>query len=103
MRASFDDLARRGAAGILGALACLVGAGFMTAAGYRVLALHYDAIVAGIVFGFGFVALGTGLWAFAGRSQPRNGPSTSATEPGISDALAVFLDGLEKGKRARRS
>ncbi|MEM1374914.1 MAG: hypothetical protein AAGF78_11095 [Pseudomonadota bacterium] len=103
MRAPFDDLARRGAAGVLGALAGLVGAGFLTSVGYRALAVQYDAMIAGLVFGLGYIALGAGLWVFAARSTVTKEPGHPASEPGITDVLAVFVDGLEKGKRARRS
>lgn len=105
MKEALQAFALRGAERGLAIIAFLVGAGFLTAVGYQALAAAYDSFVAGVIFGLGYLALAGALWALAatGTSSASSSKEIQPPEAAVADILTVFIDGMEKGSRARKA
>lgn len=101
--------ARNAALTIVGAVLCVVGVGFLTAALWIVLEIEYGALIAALVLGGVYLAIGGGVLAF-GR-QPQSGPPVAQPEPLAADPATetpprdpwvVLAEGFATGLRAGR-
>jgi len=90
------------------AVLAMVGAGFLTAAAWMLMAELQSSLFAATVIGlvyFGLALIGMGLASKSRRSLHRaNGQHTNANDLSPMQLVAVsFIQGLEQGARAKRA
>lgn len=112
IQAKIEDAARRAAFFTVGGILCAVGAGFLTAAAWFMLATSYDAQTAALVigcvyFGFGLIMMGLGARKNQHKSQRHHASAKShLPQEDLSplQLIAVaFLQGFEQGSTSRKS
>lgn len=101
LRAGLQRAGRRAAMMIAGALLLAVGIGFLTAAGWLLLADAFGPLVAAAVLAGIYGGTGLVLLALAGRAPPPQPlPATPATAPesGIGMAVDAFVFGYQAAR-----
>ncbi len=100
---------KRIALGASGILLMIIGAGFLTTAGWIVLEEMFDAKTAALIIGGGFVGAGVLVIGFAKHAQKREmrtaamaASATAQTELPLAALVAAFMQGIGAGSAARR-
>ncbi|MEM6727770.1 MAG: hypothetical protein AAF618_04660 [Pseudomonadota bacterium] len=105
MTAPLKGAAYRGFLALLGGLSLLVGLGFLTLLGFTLVAAAYDEMIAALIFGLLYVALGACLLAASNaRRGHRAGIDSSSKESSRGDAdafLSAFFEGVRQGRAVR--
>ncbi|KNG93801.1 hypothetical protein [Pseudaestuariivita atlantica] len=106
-------VATRGLEYTIAAICAAIGIGFLTAAGWTLIAAELGPVVASLIFGGVYLTTGLliALLARLGASSHKS-HSTSSSDHGhshghsqtaeMADVVTVFLDGVAKGKAAGR-
>lgn len=98
---------KRTALGASGVLLMMIGAGFLTVAGWIVLVELFDAKMAALIIGAGFFGLGLVLIGIAKAGQSRNRhmaamAAEKTAEAPMAGLVAAFMQGMGAGTAARR-